>query len=105
MNALVKATLAKTLGPYPSPDNWGGALGWIEANHPELYLELWILDHAADGLLFGDPAHSISWNIATRAAAGNPLAKELCQALSLLSPNHCTNVLANEKPLTPSAKK
>jgi hypothetical protein len=100
VNPTIKALLEKTLGPAPSPDNWGGVLGWIEQNHPNLYLELWLLDRAGSGILFGDPSHTISWNIATRAAAGDPVAKALCAALNALSPNHCQVVLETEHPVT-----
>jgi hypothetical protein len=97
MDPLVKDLLIQRLGPAPSPDNWGGLLGWIEANDPNLYLELWLLDRAGSGILFDDPAHTISWNIATRAAAGDPVAKALCDALNLLSPDHCKNVLSTRR--------
>jgi len=97
MDPLVKELLMQRLGAAPSPDNWGGLLGWIEANDPNLYLELWLLDRAGSGILFDDPAHTISWNIATRAAAGDPVAKALCEALNALSPDHCKHVLESER--------
>ena len=93
INPSLKQLLAKTLGPAPTPDNWGGILGYIEDHDPNLYLELWLLDRAGSGILFGDPTHTISWNVATRAKAGDPVAKAVCDALNLLSPNHCQVVL------------
>lgn len=93
MNNVVKVLLSQQLGPAPTRDQWGGALGWIEDNHPDLYIELWLIDRATSGLLFMDPNHTISWNVATRAQAGDPIAKAICQALNALSPNHCAEVL------------
>lgn len=93
MNATVKLVLEKTLGPAPDAKNWGGILGYIEEHNPDLYVELWLLDRATSGLLFRDPNHTLSWNIATRARAGDPLAIELCKALNALSPAHCERVL------------
>lgn len=58
--------------------------------------ELELIDRATDGILLGDPAHTLSYNIAKRAAEGHFLATELCKALSLFSPNHCANALAKE---------
>jgi hypothetical protein len=89
-----KAKLVKLLGPAPAPTNWGGLLGYIEDHDPNLYVELWLLDCAGSGILFQDPNHTISWHVATLAAAGNPIAKAFCAAFNLLSPNHCANVLA-----------
>lgn len=89
----LKRHLEMFYGPAPTSDQWGGALGWVEDNHPNLYLELWLLDRATDGILFADPQHTLSWNIAERAARGNPIAKALCDGLNALSPNHCQVVL------------
>ncbi|MGO9798849.1 MAG: hypothetical protein ACLPQ0_05260 [Candidatus Binatus sp.] len=95
MDAVTKAATVASIGPAPAAEAWGGLLGKIEADDPNLYLELWLLDRAGDGILFGDPSHTISWNIATRAAAGDPVAKALCEALNILSPSHCANTLAS----------
>ena len=64
--------------------------------HPMLYTELYALDKAGSGIIFGDPTHTISYNIAVRAQAGNVVAKAACQALNLLSPDHCAWALGNE---------
>lgn len=94
LNPIVKDALEKVLGPAPGPENWGGILGYIEDHNPNLYLELWLLDRAGSGILFLDPNHTISWNLATRAKAGDPIAKAFCEALNALSPDHCARVLA-----------
>jgi len=91
--STVKALLEQKLGPAPSPENWGGILGYIEEHDPNLYIELWLIDRASDGILFGDPNHTISWHIATLAKAGNPVAQALCKAFDLLSPDHCQHAL------------
>jgi hypothetical protein len=97
LNPAVKIALEKYTGtPFPDRSAWGGWLGWLEDNHSDVYLELYLIDCAGSGILFGDPHHSISWNIATRAAAGDPLAMALCQALNVLSPNHCQKTLDDE---------
>lgn len=89
----LKEALTKVWGTPPDPANWGGILGWLEQNHPNMYMELWLLDKAADGVLFLDPNHTLSWNIAMAAKAGNPIAKLICDALNGLSPNHCQVVI------------
>ena len=86
--------LEQTLGSAPDDVNWGGLLGRIKHDDPKLYVELWLLDRAADGLLFRDPSHTLSYAIATRANAGDPLAKILCDGLNYLSPDHCSKTLA-----------
>ena len=86
--------LENTLGSAPTNESWGGLLGWIQHDDPQLYVELWLLDRATDGLLFGDPNHTLSYTIATRARAGDPLAKILCDGLNALSPDHCSKTLA-----------
>ena len=97
MNALVKLQLEKVLGPAPSPEAWGGVLGLIEKYDPELYTSLWMIDVAMAGALFSnDGDHTISWQIATRAKAGNAVCQALCAALNALSPNHCQNTLDSE---------
>src|ERR1039458_7619068 len=83
----VKPALEKEWGAAPAGTNWGGVLGWIENNFPNVYTELWLIDRACSGILFGDPNHTLSWNIATEAVAGNPIAVAICQALNALSPN------------------
>ena len=95
--ADAKPRLIAVLGPAPSPTIWGGILGYIETNDPNLFLELWLLDCAASGVLWGDPTHTVSWQIATGAKAGNPIDIAICQALNLLSPNHCAQTLATER--------
>lgn len=68
--------------------------------YPEIYNLLRELDKAGSGFLFGDPTHTISYNIALRAQAGDPLAKAACQALNALSPDHCAWALSNESSTT-----
>lgn len=94
LNPTVKMALERVLGPAPDPNNWGGILGYIEEHDPNLYVELWLLDKAGSGILFSDPNHTISWNIATRAAAGDRVAQAICEALNGLSPDHCAKTLA-----------
>lgn len=97
LDPIVKLALEKVLGPAPSPEAWGGILGFVEKYDPALYTSLWMLDVATAGALFSnDDGHTISWQIATRAAAGNEVCIALCQALNLLSPNHCQNTLDSE---------
>ena len=62
-----------------------------------LYAFLYIMDKAGSGVIFGDASHTISYNIAIRAKAGNELCIELCQVLNILSPDHCAWALSNEK--------
>lgn len=71
-------------------------LALLELYAPKLYEELYLLDKAGDGIFFGDPTHTISYNIAKRAEKGDPLAIELCKALNALSPDHCKNAIINE---------
>ena len=73
----------------------GSVISWLQ-DYPELYQLLYEVDKAGSGIFFGDPTHTISWNIATRAKAGDPLAIAACQALNLLSPSHCEWALSNE---------
>jgi hypothetical protein len=91
----VKTALVAQWGAAPARSNWGGLLGWIEDRFPNVYTELWLIDRACSGILFGDPNHTLSWNIATEAAAGNPIAVAICDALNALSPNHCANSLTS----------
>lgn len=86
--------LENTLGSAPTNESWGGLLGWIQHDDPQLYVELWLLDRATDGLLFRDPSHTLSYTIAIRAKAGDPLAKLICDELNALSPDHCGKTLA-----------
>lgn len=90
-------TLLNLIIPFIS-----SALGNFISKHENLLAELVLLDKALSGILFHDPQHTISYNIAIAARAGNPLAKELCLALNVLSPNHCENAIKNETP-APSA--
>lgn len=70
-------------------------ISWLQG-YPELYNLLYELDKAGSGVFFGDPDHTISYNIAIRARDGDPLAIAACQALNLLSPDHCAWALQNE---------
>lgn len=63
-------------------------------NRPQLYLALWAMDKAADGALFDDPNHTISWHVAMMAKVGNPFGIICCDALDVLSPNHCAWALS-----------
>ena len=63
---------------------------------PVLYAIAYWLDRGGAAIIFADPSHTISWNIATRANAGDPVAIEMCEALDLLSPSHCAWSLQNE---------
>ena len=63
---------------------------------PALYADLHYLDEQGSGLIFGDNSHTMSYEIAIRAQAGNPLCVELCQVLNLLSPDHCVWAISNE---------
>ena len=67
----------------------GGIIGFLMEHNPELYIVLWSMDKACDGMLFGDPNHTISWHVAMMAKAGNPFGILCCDALNALSPNHC----------------
>lgn len=95
LDPALKIYFTRFYGPAPDRNHWGGALGFLEDNYPDVYLELWLLDRAADGVFFSDPNHTLSWSIATRAAAGNQVAKFLCDGLNALSPGHCKVVLTN----------
>ena len=89
-NAVLSMILSKPLTPV----KWGGLLGLIQDYDPGLYDALYELDvDTATALFVNDEGRTISWQIATRAAAGDPIAKGLCDALNLLSPNHCQVVL------------
>ena len=70
-------------------------ISWLQ-DYPALYGLLYALDKEGSGFLFGDPNHTISWNIAMRAKAGDPLAIAACEALNTLSPDHCAWALQNE---------
>jgi hypothetical protein len=63
---------------------------------PALYNALHYLDEQGSGVLFGDNSHTISYEIAIRAQAGNQLCVDLCQVLNLLSPDHCAWAISNE---------
>ena len=63
---------------------------------PWLYNLLYALDKMGSGFLFNDSSHTISYNIAVAAKAGNLWAIEACKVLNLLSENHCAWSLANE---------
>jgi len=69
---------------------------WLESKHPHLAEELKLLDRATDGALFGEPNHTLSYNIAKAAQGSNLAARRLCHLLTVLSPNHCANALAAE---------
>jgi hypothetical protein len=69
---------------------------WLQRNNPQLLEELMLLDRATDGALFGEPNHTLSYNIAMAAQKGNFVAKLLCHVLNILSPNHCVSAIADE---------
>lgn len=64
--------------------------------YPALYFIAYWGDRGGSLIIFHDPNHTISWNIATMAKNGDPIAKKMCQALNLLSPDHCAWALQNE---------
>jgi hypothetical protein len=69
---------------------------WLAKVHMHLHDELTILDIAGDGMLFGDPHHTFSYNIAVAAKKGNTIAKVICEALNKITPDHCAKALAHE---------
>lgn len=77
-------------------------ISWLQ-EFPALYNLLYEVDKAGSGILFGDPNHTISYNVAIRARDGDPLAKAVCEALNLLSPDHCAWALQNETMLRVTA--
>lgn len=70
-------------------------ISWLQ-EYPEVYAFLYEADKAGSGIFFGDPNHTISYNIAIRAKAGDAWAIAACQVLNLLSPDHCAWALSNE---------
>ncbi len=73
-----------------------GAADWLEAHMHTLYEVLLMSDYFVSGVIWDGPPHTISWHIATAAAGGSVVAKMACEALTLLSANHCANALVNE---------
>ena len=72
-----------------------GVLGWLKAHHPTLLNLLLLTDEFWSGIVFQDETtHTISWHIAMMAKHGNVVAMMACEALELLSKNHCANALA-----------
>ncbi len=69
---------------------------FLKDNHPHLLEQLVLMDKAMDGILIGDPTHTMSYNIAKAAAGGDPQAQWFCGKLNALSPNHCAEALAHE---------
>lgn len=79
-----------------TPGNLGSVISDLQ-QFPILYAIAYWGDRGASLIIFLDPHHTVSYNIAIRAKAGDPLAIELCQALNLLSPDHCAWALQNEE--------
>ena len=78
---------------------YNGDLGSIISDlqqWPMLYAICYWIDRAGAVLIFWDPNHTISYNIAIRAKAGEGWAIDMCGVLNLLSPNHCEWALQNE---------
>jgi hypothetical protein len=63
---------------------------------PALYAIAYWVDRGGAVLIFQDPDHTISYNIAIRAKEGDEWAIEACKALNALSPSHCEWALSNE---------
>ena len=94
MHPTTKAVLSMVIEQPMAADTWGGILGLIQQYDPSLYDALYVIDVDTANLLFvNDDGRTISWQIATRAAAGDPVCQALCLALDALSPNHCQNTL------------
>lgn len=72
-----------------------GVVGWLQANTPTLFNFLLLSDELWSDIIFQDKqVHTISWHIAMRAKGGDLIAKMACEALNLLSPDHCAHALA-----------
>jgi hypothetical protein len=78
----------------PASKDPDGILGWLKQHHPTLFNLAFLTDETWSAIIFDDTdPHTISWHVAVRAKNGDLIAQMICEALNLLSSNHCKHAL------------